>query len=131
MPYRFIYLGLGLLVVATIALGVAFGGGAEPDELPAPIERLSPAPGDAVLAQALIEIDLVAGYRAEVFVDGFKVPDSEMVFVEATGVHTWAPSATGSYLTEWTPGTHKVLIRWTTLAGLPDTGQFEWTFRVQ
>lgn len=120
-----------MLAVAAIALGVAFGGGPEPTELPATIERLSPAPGDAVLRQALIEIDLVTGYRAELFVDGFKVPETELVFVEATGVHSWRPSPSGTYLTEWTPGAHTVLIRWMTLTGLPDTGQFEWTFRVQ
>lgn len=131
MPYRLIYVGLGLLAIGAIAFAVAFGKSGEPVELPPPIESLTPAPGDAVLRQTILEVDLAAGYRAAIFVDGFRLPDNEVVFVDGTGVHRWAPSPVSAYLDEWAPGEHTVLIRWDTLAGLPDAGEFEWTFRVQ
>ena len=131
MPYRLIYLGLGALAIAIAILGYVFGQGGEPIELPDPVETVSPLPGDAVLRQAVIEIDMKIGYDLAIFVDGFRVPDSEVTFIEGTGVFRWAPSPNGLYLTEWTPGTHTVYIEWTTVSGLTEVGSFEWEFRVQ
>lgn len=131
MQYRLIYIGLGALAVAAVALGVAFSGEGEPIVLPGPIESVYPEPGDGVLMQSTVEVDLEVGYVAEIWVDGFLVPFSEVTFVEATGVHQWAPSPTSVYLTEWLPGEHTVRVVWNTVAGLPDTGEFEWTFRVR
>lgn len=131
MQYRLIYFGLGALAVAVIAFAAAFGGGGEPVVLPGPIESVSPRPGDAALLQSGIEVDLEVGYTVEIYVDGFLVPSSEVTFVEATGVHQWAPSPTSVYLPEWTPGEHTVRVVWDTLAGLPDTGEFEWSFRIR
>lgn len=131
MPYRWIYAGLALLGVAAIALGVALSPEGEPVELPAPLEAVSPRPGDAVLRQAVLEVDLAVGYVADIYVDGFLVPASEVTFVEATGVYRWSPRPSGAYLTEWTPGVHTVRVEWTRSTGLPDVGFFEWTFRVQ
>ena len=131
MPYRWIYAGLALAAVAVIALGVALSPEGEPVELPAPLEAVSPRPGDAVLRQAVLEVDLDVGYVADIYVDGFLVPPDEIDFVEATGVYRWAPRPGGTYLTEWTPGTHTVQVEWTRSTGLPDVGSFQWTFRVQ
>jgi hypothetical protein len=131
MPYRLIYIGLGSLAIAVIALGIVFGRGGDPVELPGPIENVSPLPNDATLRQAVIEVDMEVGYEVAIFVDGFRVPDTEVVFIEGTGVYRWAPSPTGLYLTEWTPGTHTVRIEWSSISGLPDVGSFEWEFRVQ
>jgi len=131
VPYRLIYIGLGALVVAVIALGVAFGGGGDPVVLPGPVEAVSPRPGDAALLQTAVEVDLAVGYTADIYVDGFLVPSSEVTFVEATGVHRWAPDPTSVYLAEWTPGEHRVRIVWDTVAGLPDRGEFTWSFRVR
>lgn len=131
MPYRLIYVGLGSLAVAVIVLGVVFGRGGDPIVLPEPVEDVSPLPGDAALRQAVIEIDMAIGYELVIYVDGFRVPDTEISVVEGTGVHRWTPSPTGVYLTEWTPGTHTVRIEWTRVTGLPDVGSFEWEFRIQ
>ncbi len=131
MQYRWIYAGLGLAVVAVIALGVAFSPEGEPIELSPPLEAVSPRPGDAVLRQAVIEVDLEVGYGLKMYVDGFLVPEDEVTFVEGTGVYRWAPRPGGAYLTEWTPGEHRVRIEWIRLYGLPDAGSFEWVFRVQ
>jgi hypothetical protein len=129
--YRLIYVGLGLLVVATVVLAIAFSGGGETTPLPPPIESLTPRPNDQVLAQAMLEVDLEAGYRASIYVDGFLLPENEVVFVEATGVHRWEPSVQSVVITEWVSGTHEIRIVWDSLGGLPSPGEFSWTFRIQ
>lgn len=130
MPYRLIYAGLGALALAVIVLAVAFGGGGEPLVLEPPLEAVKPAPNDQVLRQAIIEVDVEVGYDVAIFVDGFRVPTEEVVFVDATGVYRWQPNPLGLYLQEWTPGTHTVRIEWDTFSGTPDPGFFEWEFRV-
>lgn len=131
MSYRLIYTGLGLLVVAIIALGVALAPTGTPRTLPGPIEDVFPRPNDAVIRQTEISVDLEVGYEATLTVDGFPVPPSEVVFVPSTGVLRWAPSPTGVYLTEWDPGTHSVTVAWNRIVDLPDVGEFTWEFRVQ
>ncbi|MFO7549679.1 MAG: hypothetical protein R6X29_12535 [Acidimicrobiia bacterium] len=131
MPYRWIYAGLGLLAVAAIALGVAFGRSGEPQPLPRPFEAVYPGPGDTVIRQTSIEVDLEFGYRAEIHVDGFRLPDSEVTFVEATGVYAWSPSPTSLYLDAWAPGEHVVRVVWVSTTGRVEAGEFEWRFRVQ
>ena len=128
MPYRFIYIGLGLLAVAAIALGVAFSESGEPVVMPSAIEAVYPEPGDLVTFQTYLEVDLEAGYRADIFVDGWRVDDA--TFVEGTGVYRWSPSPANPSISAWTPGEHTILVRYDTINGLPDIGEFEWTFRV-
>jgi hypothetical protein len=126
-----IYLGLGALAVAVVALAMAFGGGGEPIELPEPVESVYPLPGDAVMMQGFIEVDMAVGYTVDIYVDGFLVPAHEVEVVEATGVFRWSPSPGSLYLQAWTPGEHTVRIVWDTVVGLADRGEFSWTFRVQ
>lgn len=128
MPYRLIYLGLGLVLVAAVALGIAFTTEGEEIALPEPLESVSPEPGDLVPPQAGIEIDFQVGYEAMIFVDGF--PINEATFVEPTGVYRWSPSPTSPVISEWSPGEHTIRVVWDTYTGLPDPGSFEWTFRV-
>lgn len=128
MPYRWIYVGLGLIAVAAIAFGIAFGGEGEELALPDRLERISPQPGDLVPPQTAIEVDLPVGYTTQIYVDGWLVED--VVFVEGTGVYRWSPSPSNPTIPEWAPGEHTVRVQWDTLRGLPDPGQFEWTFRV-
>lgn len=128
MPYRLIYAGLGLLAVAAVALGVLLSPSGETVDLPGPVEAISPQPGALVPPQAAIEIDFEVGYEAEIFVDGWPINDAS--FVEATGVYRWAPGPTHPTITEWSPGEHTVRVVYDTYTGLPDTGSFEWTFRV-
>lgn len=128
MPYRAIYIGLGLIGVAAIALGVLLSPEGEEVTLPGPIEAVSPEPGSRVPPQAVLEIDLEVGYEAEIVVDGWPIRDA--TFVAATGVYRWSPGPSHPNFTEWTPGEHTVHITWNTYTGLPDTGSFEWCFRV-
>ncbi len=131
VPYRLIYFGLGALAVAVVALALVFARSGDPVELPGPVESVYPLPGDAVLMQGFIEVRMQVGYTLDIHVNGFLVPANEVQFVEGTGVYRWAPSRTSLYLSEWTPGVQTVRIVWDTVAGLPDRGEFTWTFRVQ
>ncbi len=128
MPYRLIYLGLGLIGVAAVILGVVLAPEGEVAELPGPLQSVSPLPGDLVPPQTVLEIDLEVGYSAEIWVDGWPVADAS--FVEATGVYRWSPSPASPTVQEWTPGEHTIRVVWNTYTGLPDTGEYAWTFRV-
>lgn len=129
MPYRLIYIGLGLVAVAAIAFGFAFSRDGDPIELPRPVESVSPRPGHMVLPQAILEIDMEVGYALEIWVNGWPVTDA--TFVEATGVYRWSPSPSHPTIREWPPGEQTILIRWDTSLGLPDPGEFTWSFRVR
>lgn len=124
-----IYIALGLLATAAIALGIVFNQEGDPVELPEPVEAVNPLPGDTVIRQAVVEVDLEVGYEATIFVDGMPLPDP--TFVSATGVYSWAPSPDSAVMTEWTPGDHTVRVEWVRVSGSPSGGSFEWTFRVQ
>jgi hypothetical protein len=131
VPYRLIYAGLGLVAIAAVALAIAFGGGGESTVLPEVVEAVIPSPGDAALGQAIVEVDLQPGFVAQIFIDGFPVPASEVAFVEATGLHRWQPAPDSLIFDRWSPGEHEVRIVWDRIAGLPQPGEFTWTFRVQ
>jgi hypothetical protein len=126
-----VYVGLGFIVIATVALAIAFGGGGEPTQLPRVIESVGPGPGDSALSQAILEVDLQPGFAAQIFIDGFPIPAAEVAFIEATGVHRWQPSPNSLVFDRWSPGEHIVRIVWDSLAGLPQPGEYTWTFRVQ
>lgn len=128
MPYRLIYLGLALLGVGAVALGILLAPEGEEATLPGPLHSVSPQPGDLVPPQAVLEIRLEIGYRADIFVNGWPVTDA--TFVEATGVYRWAPSSRHPAIQEWTPGEQTIEIFWDTYTGLPDPGSYEWRFRV-
>ena len=127
--YLFIFLGLGLAAVAVVAAAFLFGSpdtGREP--LPQALEEIAPLPGSQVPLQTPIEVDVPVGYRVEIFVDGFRVPDSEVRFVEGTGVHSWAPARSSTMV--WGSGSHTVSVRWRKVSGLVDQGEYSWDFRV-
>lgn len=127
--YLFVFLALGSVAVGVVVLAFLFGSPETRQEsLPAAIEEISPLPGSQVPLQTPIEVDMPVGYRVEMFVDGFRIPDSEVRFVEGTGVHSWRP--TRSSTIAWGPGPHTVSVRWRKLSGLPDEGEHSWTFRV-
>ena len=131
MKYRWIYLGLGALAVAVTAAGALLARSGEPTQLPAAIESVFPRPNDAVIRQTVIEVDLRIGYSADIYVDGFLIPSTEVTFIEGTGVTRWSPSPTSVYLAEWSPGRHTVRVVWRSVTGESEAGEFSWEFRVQ
>ncbi len=128
--HRLVYAGLGLALVALVAALVALWPTGEETPLPDPLEAIFPLPGDLVVRQTAIEIDLPVGYTVELFVDGLRIPANEIGFTEATGISIWQPDAF-SVIPEWTPGEHTVFVAWDTAVGRPAPGRFEWSFRVQ
>ncbi len=128
--HRLVYLGLSLALVAVVALAVAFGS-PQVDRPPRPtqVEAIHPQEGDSVPRQTRIEVDLPVGYRVELFVDDLRIPEESVQFVEGTGVVSWDPRSQPELL-DWSPGEHRVLVRWDTVTGLPDPGEYEWSFRV-
>jgi hypothetical protein len=135
---RSIQARLAVAVLAVVALAVSYGkvDSSPADEARPPIvENVEPAPGDLVPRQSVIEIDLRTGYRAELWVlanpsagTWQRIPDSELTFIEGTGVHTWAPGP-GRTVEEWPAGEHTLRVIWDTITGLPDVGEYEWSFR--
>jgi hypothetical protein len=128
--YRRLIIGLlGALVViiGLVALASPSGEGAD---LPEPIEALFPLPGDTVVRQAAIEVDLPVGYTLELEVDGVRIPPQEIGVTPATGRFIWQPGPS-SVLATWESGEHSIVIRWERLQGaVADIGTFTWTFRV-
>lgn len=127
--YRAIFIALGLAFVFVVTGAWLFG---SPDSgqvpLPGAIEAIAPAPRSQVPSQTSVEVDVPVGYRIEMFIDNFRVPQSELRFVEGTGVYSWSPLLSDTI--SWGPGEHTVLVRWRRIGGLPDEGEYTWTFRV-
>lgn len=127
--YRALFLLLGAAGLAVVVVAFLYGSPErEREPLSDVLEAVSPQPGSQVPRQTAVEVDLPVGYRLEMFADGFRVPPSEVRFVEGTGVHSWSPSASSAI--QWGPGEHQVLVRWERLSGLPDVGEYSWSFRV-
>ena len=127
--YLLIFLALGVVALAVVVAAFMFGSPeTDREPLPTVLEEIAPLPGSQVPLQTPIEVDVPVGYRVEIFVDGFRVPDSEVRFVEGTGVHSWAPTRSSTIV--WSAGLHTVSVRWRKVSGLPDEGQHSWDFRV-
>lgn len=120
---------LGLLFIAVVVGGVLFAPTGRSGGLPDAVDRISPEDGELVLRQTRLVVDLAAGYRATIVVDGRTIPDDEVIFTEQTGLHIFEPGP-GKVIEEWEPGFHVVEITWDTLGDLPDRGSLRWSFRV-
>ncbi len=101
-----------------------------PSELPPTVESYSPFDGSTVLRQIKVEIDLPTDYDVIMVIDGITIPSAELTVTPETGRFAWQPSAT-TIIPDWTVGFHTVWVRWDRSNGLPDPGEWTWTFRVQ
>tara|TARA_B100000965_G_scaffold294427_1_gene252387 strand:- start:1715 stop:2119 length:405 start_codon:yes stop_codon:yes gene_type:complete len=126
--YRLIILSLTVLLSLTIYFGISFSqNNNETKELPSVIENISPLPNDQVPQQASLEIDLPVGYELTLIVDNYIIPTSEILYIEGTGVYVWKPGLNKTFEV-WNPGNHEITITWSRVIGLPDVGEFSWTF---
>jgi len=126
--YRLIILSLTGLLIFTIYLGMSFyQQNNESFVLPTPLENIYPLPNDQVPQQVSLEIDLPVGYELTLIVDNYIIPENEIQYVEATGVYIWKPRVNRTF-EQWSPGSHLIRISWDTISGLPDYGEYEWTF---
>lgn len=128
--YRMILLVLGLAFITVVVGAVLFApSGSEPGHEP-PLERVEPSNGSLVFGNPVIVVDLEPGYRAHLMIDDVPIPDTEVAWTPATGLHVFRPGP-GKTLEHWTPGFHVVSARWDGASGVPDPGTYEWSFRVQ
>lgn len=128
--YRITFTLLGL-ALALVAVGaVVFAPSGRPDEVPDVVESYSPENESTVLRQTRVQIDLPVDYGIDLVIDGVAIPDEEIDATLETGRFTWRPDET-TIIPEWTPGFHTVWVRWDRINGLPDPGEWTWTFRVQ
>ncbi len=131
MPrHRLVYTGLTLALAALVAAVVWLMPAGEESGLPEPLESVFPEPGDAVVRQTVVEVDLPVGYVIELWVDGDPVPPFEIGVTESTGRWVWQPGP-GRSVEQWSAGGHTVRITWDRPLGRPDPGEFEWSFRIQ
>jgi hypothetical protein len=128
--YRVILLLLGLAFIAVVVGAVLFapsgsGGGLEP-----PVERVEPADGSLMFGEPRVILDLEVGYLAHLTIDDIAIPDEQVIWTEATGLHVFEPGA-GKAIEDWTPGFHVISAVWDRVSGLPGPGSFVWSFRIQ
>ena len=128
--YRITYALLGLALGAVVIGAILFAPSGTVTELPDVVDEISPEDGATVLRQTGLEIDLAVDYSLELFIDGVRIPSSEITFNNTTGEYRWAPGPTSTF-PEWTPGFHQIEILWDRITGLPDPGGLRWSFRVQ
>lgn len=117
---------LAALVVAVWAVAPS----GDEVELPRPLEAVFPLPGDTVVRQTAVEVDLPVGYTLEMSIDGITISSAEIAFTAGTGRYQWQPGP-GRLFEVWEGGEHTITAQWNrTSGGPPDAGEFEWTFRV-
>lgn len=128
--HRITFTLLGLALAAVVIGTVIFAPTGQPTEVPATVESYSPANEATVLRQIQVEIDLPIDYEIALVVDGVTIPSSEITSVPEIGKFSWRPGET-TIIPEWSEGIHTVWVRWDRISGLPDPGEWSWSFRVQ
>jgi len=128
--YRQIIIGSTALLVVRVAFVWMLNPMGTDVALPTPIEGVFPLPGDTVVLQTAIEVDLPIGYSVSLEVDGVLIPQSEVGVTQAVGRYIWQPGP-AKLFEAWGAGEHTVTIRWDRIAGGgPDPGEFTWSFRI-
>lgn len=128
--YRLTFTLLGLALAAVAIGAIVFAPSGRPDEPPSIVEGYSPANESTVLRQTAVQIDLPVGYDITMVVDGVVIPESEISATPETGRFIWRPNDQ-TIIPEFSPGIHTVWVRWDTTRGIPDPGEWIWSFRVQ
>ena len=146
-----------LLVSAGLAIGVVlivFGfasarTGREAQGLPDEIESITPAKGDQVLRQSTIEVDLIAGYRGVLVIDGQELPVVDLEssatvepgqslnadikttkFEPGNNTLTYQPEE-GAPIAQFASGLHQVqVIYWKIEDGRDASRSYTWQFEV-
>ena len=128
--YRVILLLLGLALIAVVVGAVLFAPSGDNTGYPPALERVEPIDGSLMFGQPRVVFDLEGEYRAQLTIDDVAVPEDQIIWTEATGLHVFEPGP-GKVVEAWSPGFHVVSAQWDRVRGLPDPGMFTWSFRVQ
>lgn len=114
---------------------------------PLGVDRFIPRPGDLMLRQAQVGIDLSTGYRGELIIDGQNIPTYDLApndcsptsqafagrdAVYDPGQNTlYFTPGPGSTIERFAPGDHRIVARYWRVCESPDTAQeVNWTFKV-
>ena len=125
------YLVLASAFIAVVIGALMLAPTGEETTIPAPLESIYPNPGDTVVRQTIVEVDLPVGYAIELYVDGIWIPSDEIGVTPSTGRFVWQPSPGGT-MEVWPGGEHTIRVVWDrTEGGRPDPGEYTWVFRVQ
>ena len=146
-----------LLVSAGLAIGlflIIYGfatarTGRDAQGLPDEIESIAPAKGDQVLRQSTIEVDLIAGYRGVLVIDGQELPVVDLEssatvepgqsinsdvkttkFEPGNNTLTYQPQE-GAPIAQFATGLHEVkVIYWKIEEGREASRSYTWQFEV-
>ena len=128
--YRVILLLLGLALIAVVVGAVLFAPSGDNTGYPPALERVEPIDGSLMFGQPRVVVDLEGGYRAQLTIDDVVVPEDQIIWTEATGLHVFEPGPP-KVVEAWSPGFHVLSAQWDRVHGLPDPGMFTWSLRVQ
>jgi hypothetical protein len=110
------------------------------------IERLIPNPGEIVLRQSQVGIDLASGYRGVLIIDGQEIPTTDVPaganpvaattvnldaqFDPATNTVLFVPKK-GATIEEFTPGDHRITaVYWREDETRDQASSYSWSFKV-
>lgn len=128
--YRLVLASLGLSMVLVAAAGLVLIPDGRSPVVPAPLEAIEPGIDDTVGAGAQFRVDIATGYTLALYLDGVRIPEAETTWIPTTGELRWGPGES-SFLERLTPGIHQLRAVWERTSGVPDPGEFSWSFRSQ
>ena len=122
-----------LLTAAALAAGIAVfvsgfmaAGSGRPEGLPSAIVSFAPGPGDRVLRQIAISVELQPIYTGTLIIDGQEVVPK---FDKAQRNVLSFQAGKGTEITEFQPGTHSVtLLYWRQTGTRDDAQSYFWEF---
>jgi hypothetical protein len=122
-------LAISLLVAGGLVifvLGFASGGSPRPEGLPAAVVSFSPGPGDRVLRQTPIQVELAPIYTGALIVDGQEVV---LKYAQAQKNILTFQAGKGTEIEQFSPGTHSVRVEYWKLTETRDQAQsYFWEF---
>jgi len=90
---------MAMLTAAASLMAIAvivYRNNPSPNGLPVAIQSVSPEPGTNVLSQSDILVDLAVGYTAELEINGFDIPETEVRRVAGLNQVGYAPRPGGT-----------------------------------
>ena len=120
------------LALCLIALGISRTqtGDDDPSVIDPAVEAQVPRPGDLVLRQSQVGVDLAPEYTGYLVIDGIRIPDDQAFIDPALNQVFYTPHEGGD-IEEFAPGTHRIEARFWKIAEDETTSRpVFWSFRV-
>jgi hypothetical protein len=128
-PINWPRLAISLLIAGGLVIfvvGFAAGGNGRPEGLPAAVVSFSPGPGDRVLRQTPIQVELAPIYTGALIIDGQEVV---LKYETAQKNILTFQAGKGTEIEQFSPGTHSVRVEFWKLTETRDQAQsYFWEF---